>query len=105
LFEEFAEECEEASQFTIDTGLLVRAIVVFATGQCQFKVVNGISLGVLQKAWTESKQGIRFALSFLKANAGIEDESLLSSPFLILLAAYYSFVRQERLSEQEEGSS
>src|SRR3990170_3813624 len=101
LFEEFAEECEEASQFTIDTGLLVRAIVVFATGQCQFKVVNSIGLSALQKAWNESMQGIRFALSFLRANAGVEDESLLSSPFLILLPAYYGHKKQERLSEQE----
>jgi len=101
LFEEFGEECETESQFTIDTGLLVRAIVVFATGQCLFRVVNGISLESLQKAWEEAKEGIRFALDFLRANAGIEDESLLSSPFLVLLPAYYAFRKRERLTEDE----
>jgi hypothetical protein len=102
LLEEFAEECEDTSQFTIDTGLLVRAMVTFATGQCRFKAVNSIPLENLQKSWGEAKDGIRFALDFLRANAGIEDESLLSSPFLILLPAYYGHIRKERLAEGEE---
>ena len=102
LLEEFSEECEEVSQFTIDTGLLVRAMVVFATGQCRFKAVNSIPLGDLQNAWEKAKDGIRFALDFLRANAGIEDESLLSSPFLILLPAYYGHVHGEHLGEGDE---
>lgn len=102
LIEDFAEECEEVNQFTIDTGLLIRAIVVFATGQSRFRAVNNISLHSLQQAWDEAKEGIRFALDFLRANVGIEDETLLSSPFLILLLAYYGHVRAERLSEGEE---
>lgn len=102
LLEEFSDECEEASQFTIDTGLLVRAMVVFATGQCRFKAVNNIPLGELQQAWGDAKEGIRFSLDFLRANAGIEDESLLSSPFLILLPAYYGHMHRERLAEGDE---
>ena len=102
LLEQFVEECEDQSRFTIDTGLLVRAMVVFATGQCRFKVVSSIDVPSLQKAWEEAKAGIRFALDFLKSNAGIEDESLLSSPFLILLPAYFGHIRKERLSDEEE---
>jgi hypothetical protein len=102
LLEEFSDECENVSQFTIDTGLLVRAMVVFATGQCRFKAVNNIPLAELQKAWEDAKEAIRFSLDFLKANAGVEDESLLSSPFLILLPAYYGHMRHERLAKGEE---
>ena len=102
LLEEFSDECEEVSQFTIDTGLLVRAMVVFATGQCRFKAVNNIPLRELQEAWERAKEGIRFSLDFLRANAGIEDESLLSSPFLILLPAYYGHMHRERLGEGDE---
>jgi hypothetical protein len=102
LLEEFVEECEELGQFTIDTGLLVRAMVVFATGQCRFKVVSGVEVETLQKAWEEAKAGIRFALDFMRSNAGIEDESLLSSPFLILLPAYFGHMRKERISKTEE---
>jgi len=102
LLEEFAEECEEQSRFTIDTGLLVRTMVVFATGQCKFKIVSGIDLDILQRAWEEAKTGLRFAIDFLRSNAGIEDEGLLSSPFLILLPAYFGHLKKEHLSEAEE---
>jgi hypothetical protein len=99
--EEFIEECEE-SQFTLDTGLLVRAIVIFATGQSRFKTVANLPLEKLQQAWEDAKRGIRFAINFLRANARIEDESLLSSPFLILLIAYLGVRKNERLTEKDE---
>src|SRR4029078_3489462 len=51
LFEEFAEECEQAWWFTFDTGILVRTLVVFATGQSRFRTVGGIQLEALQVAW------------------------------------------------------
>ena len=104
LLEEFINECEENSQFSLDTGLLVRAIVIFATGQSRFNAVGAISLKTLQDAWEQAKRGIRFATNFLRANAGVEDESLLSSPFLILLIAYYGVNRNERLTDSEEGA-
>lgn len=102
LLEEFAKECEETGEFTLDTGLLVRAIVIFATDQSRFKTVGSISVEGLQKAWEDAKRGIRFAINYLRANLGIEDESLLSSPFFILLVAYYGIVHNEKLSESEE---
>lgn len=104
ILEEFIDECEEAGQFTLETGLLVRAIVIFATHQCRFRAVGNISLERLQAAWEQAKQGIRFAINFLRANAGIEDEGLLSSPFLILLIAYFGIVHDQRLTEGEERS-
>ena len=39
LFEEFQQECEQ-SGYTLDLGILVRALVVFATGQSRFKTVG-----------------------------------------------------------------
>lgn len=102
LLEEFIDECEESSQFTLDTGLLVRAMVIFATDQSRFKSVGVIPLQSLQNAWERTKRGIRFAINFLRANVGVEDESLLSSPFLILLIAYFGANRNERLTDLEE---
>lgn len=101
LLEEFIDECEE-SQFTLDTGLLVRAMVIFATGQSRFKTIGNISLTRFQQAWEQAKRGIRFAINFLRVNAGIEDEGLLSSPFLILLVAYFGVKRDEHLTDAEE---
>lgn len=102
LLEEFIEECEDTGQFTLDTGLMVRGIVIFATDQSRFKAVGAISLERLQHSWEQAKRGIRFAINFLRANAHIEDESLLSSPFLILLVAYYGVIHNEKLTDSEE---
>lgn len=102
LLEEFVDECEEEGQFSLDTGLLVRAIVIFATDQSRFRAVGTLSVETLQRAWEQAKRGIRFAINFLRANAGVEDESLLSSPFLILLIAYFGVYRDERLNDSDE---
>ncbi|MBS1914461.1 MAG: DUF262 domain-containing protein, partial [Bacteroidetes bacterium] len=101
LFEEFADEIEEA-WFTLDIGLLVRSMVVFATRQSRFKTVQNISTQQMQDAWGKAKDGIRFAVNFLRTNAAIEDESLLSSPFLIIALAAFGANRGFQLSRDEE---
>ena len=101
LFEQFQEECEE-KWFTLDLGLLVRALVVFTTGQSRFKTVGTIPLQRLKAGWDEAKNGIRFAVSFLRANAGIEDESLLSSPVFIITIAFYAMRHGYKLTPSDE---
>lgn len=102
LFEGFAEECESNWWFTFDLGLLVRTLVVFATGQSQFRRVGAISLTTLEESWERAKEGLRFAVNFLKTNAGIEDESLLASPFVVIPVAVLGVLREEQLSPEEE---
>src|SRR5207245_7539474 len=89
LFEEFQEECED-NLFALDLGLFVRALVVFATGRGEFKTVPTIPPSRLKNGWEKAKKGIRFSINFLRANAGIEDESLLSSPMLIVVVGYFA---------------
>ncbi len=101
LFEEFIDECEE-SWFTLDLGLIVRTLVVFATQQSRFRTVSSLSKEVLETAWEKTKDGLRFSINYLKANAGIEDETLLSSPFLMIPIAVLSVLRDERLSSEDE---
>lgn len=101
LFEDFAEELEEY-WFTLDVGLLVRAMVVFATHQSRFKTVQNISVARMKDAWEEAKRGLQFAVNFLRSNARIEDESLLSSPLIIIAIAAFGAVRNSELSNQEE---
>src|SRR6185437_6706284 len=95
--EAFQDECEK-SWFTIDLGQLVRAIVVFATGQCLFRSVSSTSVDRLKAGWEEAKEGLRFAINFLRSNAGIEDESLLSSPMFIHTIAAVSRKMDNKLS-------
>ena len=72
--EAFQDECEQ-SWFTIELGHLVRAIVVFATQQCLFRTVAATSVDRLKNGWEQAKEGLRFAINFLRTNAGIEDKA------------------------------
>ena len=101
LFEEFQDECED-KWFTLDLGLIVRSLVVFATGQCRFKTVASIPMKQLKAGWEQAKEGIRFSVNFLRANAGIEDESLLSSPLLLIIPGFYAANRGYKLTADEE---
>jgi hypothetical protein len=99
--EAFQEECEK-SYFTIDTGHLVRAIVVFATQQCLFRSVASTPVDKLKSGWAEAQEGLRFAINFLRSNAGIEDESLLSSPMFFHVIAAVSRLKDNKLSGDEQ---
>jgi len=101
LLEEFQNECEER-WMTLDLGLLVRAMVVFATKQSRFNTVSSVPIKRLQDGWEQAKNGLRFAINFLRTNAGIEDESLLSSPFFFIPIAYFSHVHKGKLSAADE---
>ncbi len=100
--EDFQKVCEQ-SRFAIDMGQLVRSIVVFATQQCKFGVVGSTQLQKLKEGWEEGKEGLRFAINFLQANAGIEDESLLSSPMFLHTIAAISRVKDNKLSQADQG--
>lgn len=100
-FEKFQEECEER-WMTLDLGLLVRAMVVFTTGQSRFDRVTAIPIDKLKSGWGKAKDGLRFAINFLRTNAGIEDESLLSSPLFFITIAYFSYIKQEKISKEDE---
>ena len=101
MFEEFAEECEKL-WFSFDPGLLVRTLVVFATGQSRFRTVASISVPTLKESWEKAKEGIRFAINFLRTNAGIEDESLLSSPLLVIPIAVLAVNQRFQLTDDDE---
>lgn len=101
LLEEFQEECEK-QWFSFDLGLLVRAMVVFATGQSRFKSVGNIPMKRLHDGWEEAKNGLRFAINFLRTNADIDDESLLSSPLFFISIAFLSQKRNESITKAEQ---
>jgi hypothetical protein len=99
--EAFQEECEQ-SWFTIELGHLVRSIVVFSTQQCLFRSVASTPVDKLKAGWEQAKEGLRFAINFLRTNVGIEDESLLSSPMFIHTLAAVSRVKDNKLSSDEQ---
>ncbi len=101
LFEGFQEECEE-KWFTLDLGLIVRALVVFTTHQSRFKTVAATPVDRFKDGWEKAKDGLRFAVNFLRANAGIEDESLLASPLYLITIGYFAMQHGYRLTGDDE---
>lgn len=100
-FEDFQKECDEAG-FDLELGTLVRCLVVFATGQSRFKTVSSLSLEKLQDNWKLAKDGIHFALNFLKSNAKLDSPALLSSPYFIISLAYFGHAHDYNLSHKQE---
>jgi hypothetical protein len=101
LVEEFQAECEK-HWFTLDTGLLIRTMVVFASKQSKFQRAGSIPLLDLENGWREAVKGLAFAINFLQHNADIDDETLLSAPTLMIPLAVFSRLKGEKLSTEEE---
>jgi uncharacterized protein with ParB-like and HNH nuclease domain len=82
--EDFAAEFKVDADYIVELGLPVRMLVVFATHQSKFKTVGKISKEQMKESWEEAKNGLRFAINFVRSNAGIDNLGFLSSPFLLV---------------------
>lgn len=99
--EEFSAEFEHNQDYLMDSGILVKTLIVFATGQSKFKTVHRITLPRLQEAWKQTKEAIRYAISLLRSNVRIDNLKLLASPFLLIPIAYYSIKKNQRPTNGE----
>ena len=103
LIENFAGKFGDDENYIFETGLPVRTLVVFATHQSRFKTVGKISKEKLEESWKTAIDGLDYAINFLRENAGIDNLSYLSSPFLIIpIAVYWIQKKNEVLSQDEE---
>lgn len=100
--DKFAKEFESNEDYLLDSGILVKTLVAFATNQSKFKTVNRVPIQSFKDAWIKTKSGLRFAINILRNNARIENLRLLGSPFLLVPLAYYSILKNEKLSKGEE---
>jgi len=101
LLTEFQTECEER-WYTLDAGLLVRTMIVFATKQAKFQRAGSVPLEDLKRGWEDAKEGLRYAINFLQVNASIEDETVLSAPSLIIPVAVFSRLKEEKVSQADQ---
>lgn len=100
----FAKEFENNEDFLLDSGILVRSLIVFATHQSRFKTVNRIPLDTLKSAWQIAKQGLRFSIDLLRSNARVENLRLLGSSYLLIPIAYYVVQKKENYQRPKSGS-
>ncbi|CAM5180810.1 hypothetical protein CDEN61S_02991 [Castellaniella denitrificans] len=99
-FQDFQKACAKTG-FELDLGLHLKNLMAFATGQSRFQIVGSLNVEKLQKAWKEACEGMEFALNFLRSNLGIDSPALLSSPFLLVVLAYFGHSRNYALSSDE----
>ena len=100
--DKFAKEFENNEDYLLDSGILVKTLVAFATNQSTFKTVNRVPIENFKEAWKKTQHGLRFAINLLKNNARIENLRLLGSPFLLVPISYYAIMRNEKLTKEEE---
>lgn len=100
IFQKFQTECAKLG-FELDLGIHLKTLIAFATGQSRFLTAGRLSLDVLQTGWKEATEGMRFAINFLKSNVGIDSPALLSSPFLMIVVAYFGHAKSYALSPEE----
>jgi hypothetical protein len=102
LIEDFASEFNDDEDYIVASGLPVRMLTVLATKQSRFKTVGKISKEKLKESWKTATSGLRFAINFVRSNAGIENLSFLSSPFLLVPIAVYAILNKEKISAKNE---
>lgn len=100
VFQQFQTSCSKMG-FELDLGIFLKNMVAFATGQSRFITVGGLSVDVLKSAWSESCDGMEFALNFMRSNVGINSPALLSSPFILIAMAYFGHKRDYHLTSEE----
>jgi hypothetical protein len=100
-FQAFQEKCTKLG-FDLDLGIHLKNLVAFATGQSRFLTVASLKVDQLKEAWTDSCEGMGFAINFAKSNVGMDSSVLLSSPFILITLAMYGHQRDYQI-DQEDG--
>lgn len=98
LFEGFQKKCEIHGQQLFDLGFLVRALVVFMTGQCKFLTIASIPVEKYDAAWKQTTDALETAFDVVRG-WGLETFTLLSAPSLIITLAYYLKKRPDEMED------
>jgi hypothetical protein len=102
IIETFAKEFVGEDDYLIDSGIIVRALVAFATKQCKFDRVSKISLVKLKNSFEICKKGLRYSINFVLNNASVGTLQNISSPYLLVPIAVYSILKEHKITKEEE---
>lgn len=101
VFEEFQNQCCDLG-FDVGFGIHIKNLIAFTTGQSRFQTVSKLSVEQLQKGWEDCKEGMKFAINFMRSNLRIDNPALLSSEFLLIALAYLGHKKRYSLTAEEE---
>ena len=99
-FQTAQQSCEQHG-FDVDLGLHLRNMVAFATNQSRFLTVGNLPPETLKAAWKHCVPGIEYGINFLKSNAHIDSPALLSSPYLLIMLAFFGHARKYSIGPAE----
>ena len=102
IFEGFQAICKNEHNFDLEVGTILRGMITHATGQSRFKTVGSIHIKTLKESWEQNVRAITFALNFLKSNIRIDSPALLTSPYIILVVAYWGAKNKYKIDSKEE---
>ena len=101
IFEKFQSECDSDHNFDLELGTILRGLTIQATGQSKFKTVSSLPQKKLEEAWKENVRAMTFALNFLRSNTKITSPALLTSPYVILVVAFWGSKRDYKIPDSE----
>ena len=101
IFEELQGRIYSEHNFDLELGTILRSLIIQATGQSKFKTVGSLSQAKLESAWIENERAMTFALNFLRSNIKVDSAALLTSPYLILIIAFWGAKRDYKISDSE----
>ena len=101
IFEKLQSTISEEHKFDLELGTILRSLIIQATGQSKFKTVNTLSQTKLEAAWEENERAMTYALNFLKSNVKIDSSALLTSPYIILVIAFWGSKHKYKISDSE----
>ena len=87
-FLDFADSVKK-KDYDLGMAVYLKVLVAMVTGQSRFRHIDKAATKDLEAGWSRAKQGIDFAINFLKANVDIDSPILLSSPYIIIALAVY----------------
>jgi hypothetical protein len=87
--------------FDLDLGIYLKTLVSLVTGQSKFLTVGSLTRPQLEDGWERCKRALDFTINFVKENLDIDSPTLLSSPFLLVTAAYWADQRDYKISDED----
>ena len=102
VIENFAKEFQDEDDYLIESGIIVRAMVVFATKQCKFDRISKIPLPKLKESFEICRKALRFAINFVLNNCFVGTLGNISSPYLLIPIAVYAVLKDQKITKEEE---
>lgn len=103
LFDAYQQEVAGCG-FELDLGVHLKLLVALITGQSRFLTVASLTQPQLEAGWKRARRAMDFAVNYARTNLHIDSPAVLSSPFLLVAAAYWGDQRGFAITPEDAES-